>query len=93
MMICRVMGTVVGSVKHPAYDGHKLMAVRRLDTTGKPTSKSFLAIDIVQAGPGDVVLVVQEGSSTRDLVAGGRNEPVHATIMGIVDEVAEGLSS
>ena len=89
MIIARVLGTVVTSPQHPAYRGHKLLVVRPEKLTSDKAEKpgeSFLAIDFVQAGRGDRVLVIREGSSTRDLL-GDKMAPIHASIVGIVDEV------
>lgn len=84
MKICDVVGTVVATVKHPAFDGHKLMAVQPLDEAQQPHGTSFLAIDRVQAGVGDRVLVISEGNGARQIL-GGDNLPIRSVIVGIVD--------
>ena len=60
MTLCRVLGTVTSTVKHPKFAGLKLMVVEPLDEKGNPNGKSFIAVDHVQAGDGDVVLVMRE---------------------------------
>jgi ethanolamine utilization protein EutN len=82
MKLCRVEGTVVGSVHHPVYDGQKLLIVTPIDG-----GDSFLAVDRVQAGVGDVVLVNQEGNGARQLLKMGQQVPIRSLIVGIVDEV------
>jgi ethanolamine utilization protein EutN len=82
MKLCRVEGSVVATVHHPVYDGQKLMIVTPVDG-----GDSFLAVDRVQAGVGDVVLVNQEGNGARQLLKMGQQVPIRSLIVGIVDEV------
>ena len=81
MKLCRVEGSVVASTHHPVYDGRKLLIVQPVDG-----GDSFLAVDRVQAGPGDLVLVNQEGNGTRQLLKLGPQVPIRSLIVGIVDE-------
>ena len=67
---------------HPVYDGQKLLIVTPVDG-----GDSFLAVDRVQAGVGDTVLVNQEGNGTRQLLKMGQQVPIRSLIVGIVDEV------
>jgi ethanolamine utilization protein EutN len=87
MLVGTVTGTVVSTVKTPSHEGHKLMLVRPEEPIGEPGARSYIAIDLVQAGIGDRVLLMREGSSVRDLL-GGADAPVHAAIVGIIDEVS-----
>lgn len=86
MLICKVLGNVVATLKHPAYDGHKVLVVQPLDQEQKPTGSSFLAVDFVQAGEGDTVLVAPEGNAARQLF-GDDSAPVHSVITAIVDHI------
>ncbi len=86
MKLARVIGNVVSTRKHPCFKGHKLLIVQPVDETGKDISQSFLSCDTVDAGPGDLVLVEQEGNSARQLL-GTRDDPFHSVIVGIVDKV------
>lgn len=86
MKLCRVMGNVVATRKEPTYTGHKLMIVQPVDEEGNDTSTSFLSMDTVNAGPGDLVLVEQEGNTARQLL-GGKDDPFHSVIVGVVDKV------
>ena len=56
--------------------------------THTPTQREFLAVDSVQAGPGDLVLAAREGNTARQIL-GNSSDPFHAVIVGIVDEVQE----
>lgn len=87
MKLGLVIGTVVTPVQHPAYDGQRLLAVRPIDPDGTPAKdRLFVAVDRVDAGVGDRVLLMAEGSSVRALV--GENAPIRCAVVGIVDEVA-----
>ena len=97
MLLGQVVGNVVMTVKHPAFDGEKLLAVQPLDEAGAVSGTVILAIDRAQAGPGDKVLVLREGSGVRQIV--GRDQkigvdeavkmdwPVRSMIVGVVDQV------
>jgi microcompartment protein CcmK/EutM len=84
--LCRVIGTVVATAHHPAYDGHKVLLVRPEGPGGKPAGTGFIAVDHAQAGPGDRVLVLTEGNGVRQIL-GKEAGPVRSIIVGIVDHV------
>ncbi len=86
MILCRVKGDVVATVKHPCFEGHRVMIVQPIDEKGDDIGASFLSCDSVQAGPGDTVLVQQEGNTARQLL-GTKDDPFHSVIVGIVDKV------
>ena len=87
MILCKVLGSVTSNVKHSEYSGKKVMLVQPVNpVSDKPVGKSFLSVDTVSSGVGEIVLVNKEGGSSRIAV---RNEwaPVHSTIVAIVDEI------
>lgn len=85
MYLARVVGDVVSTHKNDRLDGKKLLLVRRLDLDGQPDgSVEVIALDVVDSGVGDTVLVVQEGSSARKIFNDERI-PVQAVIVGVVD--------
>jgi microcompartment protein CcmK/EutM len=86
MKLARVIGNVVATRKVPCYKGHKLLIVQPVDEHGNDTSQSFLSMDTVNAGPGDLVLVEQEGNTARQLL-GTKDDPFHSVIVGVVDKV------
>ena len=86
MKICRVLGTVVATAKHPTHLGHKVLVVQPLDEKGERAGASFLAIDVVQAGKGDLVLVNSEGNGTRQILK-QQILPIRSLIVGIVDQI------
>lgn len=86
MKLCRVLAPVVSTVKHPTYEGQRLLAVRVLDERLADTDEELVAVDRVQAGEGDVVLVMQEGNGVRQLFKVTKL-PIRSVIVGIVDAV------
>ena len=87
MILCKVIGNAVASIKHPVYIGKKIMVVQPVQPDGStPNGHEFLAIDAVQAGPGDLVLAAREGNTARQIL-GTDTDPLHAVIVGIVDEI------
>ncbi len=89
MILARVIGNAVSTVKHPCYEGTSVMVVVPVQTDGHtPNGREFLAVDAVQAGPGDLVLASREGNTARQLL-GTSSDPFHAVILGIVDEVTD----
>lgn len=89
MRLCRVLGSVTQTMHHPAYDGQKLMVCQPLDEKKQAAGNSFLAVDVVQAGPGDMVIVMQEGNGIRQIF-GVKQLPIQTLIVGIVDHAELG---
>lgn len=88
MRHCRVVGPMWATVKHPAFAGHPLFVVQPLDEHGADAGQSFVAIDHVQAGVGDRVIVLTEGNGVRQILAQGAQVPIRSMIVGIVDQIA-----
>jgi len=87
MRCCRVVGPLWAAVKHPAYAGKSLFVVQPIDAAGKDVGTSFVAIDRVQAGAGDKVIVMTEGTGVRQILQQGDIVPIRSAIVGIVDAV------
>lgn len=85
MILGRVVGTVVATRKDDRLTGAKLLVVRTIDPSGKDESAHMVAVDTVDAGLRDRVLVVT-GSSAR-MASGLKDTPVDAAIVGVVDAV------
>src|SRR5262249_37539197 len=88
MRVCKVLGPVVATAKHPAFIGRKTLIVQPVDDKGQPVAESFMAVDNVQAGAGDTVLVMAEGNGIRQILD-DKGSPIRALIIGIVDAVVE----
>jgi ethanolamine utilization protein EutN len=86
MQIARVCGTLVSTLKHPALAGHRMLIVQPCDPHGQPSGPKTMALDTVDAGVGDRVLVLDEGASASGVLEHPRG-PVRTLIVGIVDEV------
>ena len=86
MILGRVIGNVVSTVKLAVYVGFKILIIQPVEPDGKPMGKTFLSLDTVQAGNGDTVLVLEEGNSAR-MIIGDNMAPIRTVIVGIVDEV------
>jgi microcompartment protein CcmK/EutM len=87
MKLARVLGHVVATCKHPAYRGERLMIVQPVNEHGEKDGQSLLAVDSAQSGPGDLVLVMREGTGVRQILGKGPNVPIRSLIVGIVDHV------
>lgn len=87
MKLARVSGTVVQPIQHPTLAGHRLLLCDLLDLGGNLAGGSVVALDTVGAGPGEQVLLLDEGTSARQ-VLGLKSGPVRTLVVGIVDEVA-----
>jgi ethanolamine utilization protein EutN len=86
MLLARVTGTVVATRKDERLVSNKLLVVRPIDPVGKLEGSSLVAVDTVDAGVGETVLIVS-GSSAR-MATGMKDCPVDAVIVGIVDDVS-----
>jgi microcompartment protein CcmK/EutM len=85
VLLAKIVGTVVATRKDPRLDSSKLLVARATDPRGAPDGGYVVAVDTVDAGVGELVLVVS-GSSAR-MASGMKDCPVDAAIVGIVDSV------
>ncbi len=86
MKIGRVAKTVVSTISTPFFDGRTLLLCDLLDETGELTGGYTIAVDTVGAGAGETVLILDEGSSARQIV-GDPDGEVRAVVVGIVDQI------
>ena len=85
MLLARIVGTVVATRKDPRLVSNKLLLARPVDPQGKAEANYLVAVDTVDAGIGETVLIVS-GSSAR-MAAGMKDCPVDAAVVGIIDHV------
>jgi microcompartment protein CcmK/EutM len=83
MLIARVIGTTVSTVKDEKLTGRKLLVLRQTDEHGTQVGKPYVAVDTVDAGVGELVLTCA-GSSARQ-TSQTKDCPVDAVIMGVID--------
>jgi len=81
----RVVGTVVSTIKIPILDGHRLLICDIQDVSGEPSGYT-IAIDTVDAGAGETVLILDEGTSARQIL-GVDWGAIRAVVVGVVDEL------
>ena len=86
MIIGRIVGDVVATQKSASHEGRKILVVQPLNLDGTDRGDVVLALDAVDAGVGDKVLVVQEGFSAMTAV-GRPNSPIDMAVIGVVDSV------
>lgn len=86
MILGRVEGTVVATIIDPAYQARRLLLVGRVSPEGEPLPGYLVAVDVVGAGVGDLVLMVDEGNSARQLLERDP-APVRAVVVAVVDAV------
>lgn len=87
MRLCKVLGPLWAASKHPMFAGQKLLVVQPIDDAGKPLGASFVAVDNAQAGTGDTVIVMSEGTGVRQILKLGDQVPIRSLVVGIVDAV------
>ena len=89
MILAKVIGNVVSTISEKGYESKKILIVQPIDPSGNLKGSSFLAIDAVQAGVGDIVLIIEEGGSARSIINEPDSMTVKAVIAGIVDEIVK----
>lgn len=86
MLMGRVIGEVVATHKHPSHEGQKVLLVQPLQLDGSNRGNPLIALDAVDAGVGDRVLLVTEGYSAMTSV-GRTQSPIDLAIVGVIDEI------
>ena len=85
MKIGLVSGNVVSTINHPFFEGHRLMICDLISPDGEPDGYT-IAVDTVDSGVGDTVLIIDEGNSARQIF-GLTTGPIRAVITGIIDSI------
>ena len=84
MTLCKVIGTLVATQKSQTLKDHKVLIVQPIDLTGTFIGRDVLAIDTVDAGIGDTVLIIQEGAGAQQALK-RKDMPVHSVVIAVVD--------
>jgi microcompartment protein CcmK/EutM len=87
MLIGRVIGDVVATQKAPSHEGRKVLIIQPLNLDGSDRGDEVLALDAVDAGVGDRVLVATEGWSAMTAV-GREQSPIDMAVIGVIDSVS-----
>lgn len=86
MFLGKVKGNLVATQKNQHLVGHKLQLVKKIDLNGKFIGKKdIIAVDLIDAGIGDTVLVAQEGDAVQQIL-GHSKAPVNTIIIAVVDD-------
>lgn len=85
MKLARVAGTVVSTIKAPIFESQRLLLCDYVSPSGDVTGDYVIAVDTVDAGVGETVLILDEGTGARQIM-GVSTAPIRALIVGIVDE-------
>ncbi len=90
MILCKVTGTLVATQKNQALKDQKLLIVQPIDLGGKSIGRDVIALDQVDAGVGDTVLIIQEGAGAQQILK-KKDAPVHSVIVAVVDNLSVDL--
>ena len=87
MILARVVGNIVATQKNPRYAGARVMLCQQITPEGEETGTTVLALDSVDAGEGDVVLIVQEGWGASTAATKEAGAAIDSAIVGVVDRI------
>ena len=87
MLIARVIGDLVATRKHPSHEALKLLLVQPLNLDGTDRGDAVVAVDAVDAGVGDRVLLTSEGFCAMSSVGRGPRSPIDSAVIGVVDHI------
>ena len=82
----KVIGNLHSTINHPFYDGKKMLVVEKIEMDGQTAAGYLVAVDRAGAGPGETVLILDEGNGARQVLESA-DGPVRSVIVGIVDEI------
>ncbi len=85
MLIARVIGETIATVKNERVRGTKLLICRQTDHTGKPIGKPYVAVDLVDAGVGDLVLTGHGSAARQTHIT--KDTPVDAVVNAVIDHL------
>ena len=89
MILARVVGNVVSTVKDESHSGLKLMIAEHIDFDGNPLSDEFICADAADAGIGDIVLINTDGGAGQQLLEDD-NVVIDCVIAGVIDHFSVG---
>ena len=85
MLIAKVIGTTVSTIKNENLIGRKLLILRQTDESGETFGRPYVAVDTLDAGVGDLVLTAHGSSGRQTDIT--KNSPVDAVIMAVIDSL------
>lgn len=87
MILAKVLGNIVATQKNHRYESARVMLCEQITPEGEETGTTMLALDSVDAGVGDTVLIVQEGWSASTAATGKAGAAIDSAIIGVVDRI------
>lgn len=87
MILARVLGNIVATQKNPRYQNARVMLCQQITPEGEEMQTTLLALDSVDAGVGDIVLIVQEGWGASTAATGEAGAAIDSAIVGVVDQI------
>jgi microcompartment protein CcmK/EutM len=87
VILAKVIGSVVSTIKHDCYSKRKIMLVRPIQPDGTERKGTLVAVDTVHAGIGDIVIVASEGRSASEILGFTCRIPLRSVIVGVVDRI------
>ncbi len=85
MLLAKIVGNAVATVKHPSMQGWRLLVVQAIKSNGQPDGDPYLAIDPIGAGSAQLVIISNDGRGTRQVV-GNENSPIRWMVIGVCDD-------
>jgi bacterial microcompartment shell vertex protein len=87
MILARVLGNIVATQKNFRYQNARIMLCQQITPEGIEMPTTVLALDSVDAGVGDTVLIVQEGWGASTSATGEAGAAIDSAIVGVVDRI------
>lgn len=87
MTLCKVIGSVVSTIKLECYANRKIMLVKPINPDGSEKKGTMVAVDVVHAGVGDIVIVASEGRSASEILGYNCRIALRSVIVGVVDKI------
>jgi len=87
VILAKVLGNIVATQKNERYESGRVMLCQQITPEGNETGSTVLALDAVDAGVGDTVLIVQEGWSASTVSTGKPGAAIDSAIVGVVDRI------
>lgn len=86
MTLCKITGTIVSTQKNEHLRSQRILIAQPIDLDGGPIGRDFLALDSVDAGVGDTVLILQEGQGAAQIFH-NKKIPIHSVVIAVVDGI------
>jgi ethanolamine utilization protein EutN len=87
MLLAKVLGNIVATQKNVRYENASVMLCQQITPQGEETGSTILALNAVDAGVGDKVLIVQEGWSASTAATGKAGAAIDSAIVGVIDYI------